>query len=151
MEHLIQFLDIGREDRDRAEKIWLLVEPRVDRILENFYVDVRRSSAAPSLSLQMVDHLKSKQKDHWRTLFGSRLDEKYFDRASFIGIKHREIGLDPKWHIAGYTKIKNEFSWIILESLRPSSENAALIATLNKYIALDMALAISSYSAELID
>jgi hypothetical protein len=106
MEYLIRFLDIGHKDRSSAEAIWVLIEHRLDRVLENFYVDVRRSNATSLLPGQMIVGLKSKQKDHWRALFESQLDQQYFNRASLIGIRHREIGLDPKWYIAGYVKIK---------------------------------------------
>ena len=34
---------------------------------------------------------------HWRALFESRLDLQYFNSASLIGIRHSQIGLDPKW------------------------------------------------------
>jgi hypothetical protein len=48
-------------------------------------------------------------------------------------------------------KIGSSFSMEILNAPLPLPVKARLIATLEKYLALDMALAISSYTSELID
>jgi len=151
MDKLIRFLDIDPVARRHAAAIWSLIEHRIDHIIETFYADVRQSDAALALSDRTVQHLKVKQKDHWRALFESRLDLQYFNSASLIGIKHAEIGLDPKWYIAGYARIKSDFSRAILNASLPLTTKAAFIVTLDKYVALDMALAISSYTSLLVD
>lgn len=151
MDRLIRFLDIDPTARLHAAAIWLLIEHRVDHIIEAFYSDVRQSDTALTLSDQTIQHLKVKQKDHWRTLFESRLDLQYFNNASLIGIKHSQIGLDPKWYIAGYARIKSDFSRAIFNSSLPLTTKASLVVTLDKYVALDMALAISSYTSLLVD
>ena len=58
-----------------------------------------------------------------------------------IGIKHHEIGLDSKWYIAGYAIIKAAFAEKIMEAPLPLKAKTALIVTLEKYVAIDMALA----------
>lgn len=151
MDGLIRFLDIDPTARLHAATIWSLIEHRIDHIIETFYSDVQQSDMALALSEQTIRHLRVKQKDHWRSLFESRLDLQYFNSASLIGIKHSEIGLDPKWYIAGYARIKSDFSRTILNSSLPLTTKAALVVTLNKYVALDMALAISSYTSLLVD
>ena len=64
-----------------------------------------------------------------------------------IGIKHHEIGLDSKWYIAGYAIIKAAFAEKIMEAPLPMRAKSALIVTLEKYVAIDMALALSAYSS----
>jgi len=151
MDKLIRFLDIDPAARRHAAAIWSLIEHRIDHIIEVFYADVRQSDTAMALSDQTIQRLKVKQKDHWRALFESRLDLQYFNSASLIGIKHSEIGLDPKWYIAGYARIKGDFSRAILNAPLPLLTKADLVVTLDKYVALDMALAISSYTSLLVD
>lgn len=151
MDKLIRFLDIDPAARRHAAAIWSLIEHRIDHIIETFYADVRHSDTALALSDQTIQRLRVKQKDHWHALFESRLDLQYFNSASLIGIKHSEIGLDPKWYIAGYARIKSDFSRTILSSPLPLSAKADLVVTLDKYVALDMALAISSYTSLLVD
>jgi methyl-accepting chemotaxis protein len=105
----------------------------------------------PVLDDETISRLKLKQSEHWQALFSSKFDNQFFNRASLVGIKHREIDLDPKWYIAGYNKIKGQFVKLILDSQLSTSTKSDLVATLDKYVALDMALALSSYSSWLID
>jgi hypothetical protein len=151
MEELLRFLAIDGRSRRDAEEIWPLIEHRAPEIIEGFYADVRRSNINLPLTSQMIDHLKIKQKEHWKHLFESRFDQSYFNNASLIGIKHFEIGLDARWYIAGYMKIKSEFLLEILGAPLSSPSKTQLIVTLEKYVALDMALAISSYTSLLVD
>jgi Protoglobin len=151
METMLRFLAIDRESQRDAAQIWSLIEPRTADIIENFYADVSQSSLGLSLSAKTIDHLKIKQAEHWKKLFESRFDREYFNNASLIGIKHYEIGLDVRWYIAGYMKIKNCFSMEIFKAQSPVSSKAQLVTTLDKYIAVDMALAISSYTSLLVD
>jgi len=148
---MLRFLAIDRESQRDAAQIWNLVEPRTASIIENFYADVSRSKIGLALSAHTIDHLKTKQAEHWRKLLESRFDREYFNNASLIGIKHYEIGLDVRWYIAGYMKIKSCFSMEIFKAQSPLSSKAQLVATLDKYIALDMALAVSSYTSLLVD
>ena len=125
METLIRFLAIDFKSRRDAEEIWPLIEHRAPDIIESFYADVRRSNVDLPLTNQMIDYLKTKQKEHWKYLFERRFDQRYFNNASLIGIKHFEIGLDAKWYIAGYMKIKSGFSLEILSApLSSPSKNA---------------------------
>ena len=98
-----------------------------------------------------IDRLKVRQKQHWQSLFSSAFDENYMRSVSLIGIKHHEIGLDSKWYIAGYAIIKAAFAEKILEAPLPLRAKSALVVTLEKYVAMDMALALSAYSSWLID
>jgi hypothetical protein len=151
MDKLIRFLDIDPTAQLHAAAIWLLIEHRVDHTIEVFYADMRQSDPALGLNDQTVRRLKVKQREHWRALFESRLDLQYFNSASLIGIRHSQIGLDPKWYIAGYARIKNDFSRVILNAELPLTTKASFLVTLDKYVALDMALAISSYTSLLLD
>lgn len=151
MEKLISFLEIDPVAQLHAAAIWLLIEHRVDHIIEIFYADVRRSDTALALSDQTIQRLKVTQREHWRALFESRLDLQYFNRASLIGIRHAQIGLDSKWYIAGYARIKSDFARTILSTELPLTTKTAFVVTLDKYVALDMALAVSSYTSLLLD
>ena len=71
--------------------------------------------------------------------------------ATLIAIKHHELGLDPKWYIAGYALMKLRFTERLLKAALPQATKEALIATLEKYIAVDMALSLSTYSSWLMD
>ena len=151
MDQLIRFFGIDLEVRRCMEEVWPLIENRIESIIGNFYDDIRRSGIDIALSDETVDRLKIKQKDHWRSLFTSCFDQKYLDSASLVGIKHFQVGVDPRWYIAGYTRIKGDMIAVVHESALAAETKSRIVQALDKYVALDMALAISSYTALLVD
>jgi hypothetical protein len=151
METLIRFLAIDSRYRGDAAEIWPLIEHHAGEIIEGFYADARRAHVDLPLRDSALDSLKAAQEEHWKSLFESRFDQSYFNAASLFGIRHFEIGLDAKWFIAGYLKIKSDFSREILGAPLPLPRKAQLLQTLDKYVALDMALAVSSYASLLVD
>lgn len=151
MKELLVYLGIDTRAQLLAERLWHFLDEPSTEIIASFYSDTRQSAAGLLLDEPTIARLQSKQKEHWRALFNSGFDETYQRSVTMIGIKHREIGLDPKWYIAGYALIKARFAEKILEAPVPQRMKSALIITLEKYVAVDMALALSTYSAWLID
>jgi len=151
MEELIRFVGIDFEVRRSMREAWPLIEDRIESIIGNFYDDVGRSGIEIALSEETIGHLKVKHREHWRSLFTGAFDQQYLDRASLVGIKHYQIGLDPRWYVAGHARIKGDMVAVILDSHLPAATKSKLVQALDKYAALDMALAISSYTALLVD
>lgn len=151
MEKLIQFLDIDSDTMRRAQAIWPMIEPRTSYLIEELYVSARQFDCELALSDDTIDDLKTRQTAHWRTLFESRFDRDYINSASLIGIQHRELGIDAQWYIAGYNKVKSDLAQTILNAPLLLASKATLLATLDKYIALDMTLVVSSYTSWLVD
>ena len=68
-----------------------------------------------------------------------------------VGIRHREIELDLMWYVLGYAALKIAFIEVIIDSPMPPIKKGRLVKALEKYIAFDMALALSTYSAVVCD
>jgi hypothetical protein len=151
MQELIRYIGIDTRTEILAERLWYLLEGWVDEIIAGFYSSTRQSRAGLIFDEAMIERLKVRQKLHWQSLFSSAFDEQYIKSISMIGIKHHEIGLDPKSYIAGYAIIKAAFAEKIMEAPLPLKAKTALIVTLEKYVAIDMALALSAYSSWLVD
>jgi hypothetical protein len=151
MEEIARYLGIDTRTQLLAERLWHLLEEPSDEIIDSFYRDTRQSAAGLLLDEPTIVRLKIKQKEHWRSLFNSEFDEQYQRSVAMIGIKHHEMGLDPKWYIAGYALMKARFAEKLLEAPVPLRMKSALIVTLEKYVAMDMALALSTYSCWLIE
>jgi|SRR5581483_508086 len=151
MNELIRYLGIDTRAELLAERLWFLLEGSVEEIIAAFYDNTRHSGAGVLLDDASIERLKVRQKQHWHSLFCSGFDQDYVRSVSLIGIKHHEIGLDSKWYIAGYAIIKAAFAGKIMEAPLPLGAKSALIITLEKYVAVDMALALSAYSSWLVD
>lgn len=151
MQDLVRYLGIDLQTQSLARQLWRFLDEPSTEIIASFYRDTRQSGAGLLLGEPAIERLKIKQKEHWRALFNSGFDESYQRSVTMVGIKHYEIGLDPKWYIAGYALIKSRFAEKVLEAPIPTGLKSALIVTLDKYVALDTALALSTYSSWLVD
>lgn len=147
----LSFLEIGTTERTLAQLIWKLVSPHADRIIDDFYARVADARISAYVNPLAVGRLKTRQKAHWESLFGSAFDESYANSVRRIGIRHRDIALDPLWHVAGYMIMKIEMVKIIVASPLTPQEKGHLAKTLDKYVAIDMGLALSTYNASILD
>lgn len=151
MEEIVRYLGIDTRTQLLAERLWHLLEEPSDEIIDSFYREIQQSAAGLLVDESTIERLKIKQKEHWRALLNGEFDEQYQRSVTMIGIKHHEIGLDPKWYVAGYALMKVRFVKKLLEAPIPLHMKSALIETLEKYAAVDMAMALSTYSAWLIE
>ncbi|TPQ43006.1 hypothetical protein C2U70_00185 [Bradyrhizobium guangdongense] len=151
MEALITVLDIDVRSRRMGRLIWPMIEDRSTEIVEAFYAGACHLAADPSRSLHAIDRLKACQHQHWKGLFEGRFDDAYVRSASLLGIAHCELGLDCKWHVIGYARMKSELTRDILGSSLSATSQVQLLAVLDKYLAIDMAISLSSYSCILLD
>ena len=148
---LLDFIEITDETKQHGSEIWGLLEPRVETILATFYTKVHRLHVNPHVTEHVIPPLIAKQKIHWAGLFGAQFDDEYANSVRRLGIRHREINLDLMWYILGYEALKLAFTEVIIDSALPPIKKGRLVKALGKFIALDVALALSPYEAALLD
>lgn len=105
----------------------------------------------PHVNERSIASLRIKQKQHWIDLFNSLFDENYLRNTRRIAVRHRDVELNPMWYIAGYMRLKLASIEVILKLRLPVESNGRMIKTLNKYIAIDMALALGTYDTVVLD
>ncbi len=148
---LRDFLEIDDTSKQYARVLLALFTAHADDIVSDFYRKVQRSTIGSYVSDDAIERLKPKQKAHWETLFNSDFGRDYVQSVRRIGIRHRDIALNPSWYVAGYVKLKIEFmQWIAMLDV-PPEKKICLMTTLEKYVAIDMALALASYDAVILD
>jgi hypothetical protein len=145
IEKLLQFFDIDDEMRGQGRELWSFLAPHADPIIDAFYQNIHAAEIEPRISDAAVERLKAKQKAHWAELFGSQFDGDYARSVHRIGIRHRDIQLSTAWYVAGYMALKIEFMNVIVLSNLPAIEKGRLLRVLEKYVAIDMTLALSTY------
>ncbi len=151
LKKLLQFLEIDEATRAHARLLWTTLTPQADSIIERFYERVHEARITRHINSPVIARLKVKQKAHWAALFGSNFDDAYANSVRRIGLTHRDIALDPLWHVAGYMAIKIQMAEAVAASALTPLEKTRLIRTLDKYIAVDMGLALSAYNAAVLD
>lgn len=152
IETLLRFLEFDDDTRQLGKALWEILAPRTDDVLDTFYRRVQHAGLEPRLSDASVARLKIKQRAHWQGLFLADFDGDYIASVRRIGLRHREVGLDLAAYVAAYMALKIEFTDIVVARPElPVLAKGRLIKTLYKYVALDMALALSTYEVTLID
>jgi hypothetical protein len=150
-ERLRNFLEIDAGSKQNARVLLELFALHFDDIIDGFYRKVQSSRISPHVTDDAIERLKAKQKAHWIELFSSDFDRGYAQSVRRIGIKHREIDLNTSWYVAGFAKLKVDLIRQIAAANVPPEKKVDLIITLEKYVAMDMALALASLSAEILD
>ncbi|MDH6260430.1 protoglobin domain-containing protein [Bradyrhizobium sp. BR13661] len=152
MRDIVRYLGIDTRAQLLAERLWQYLDEPSSGIIAAFLRHTRQSAVGGLLDDPIIERLMAEQKEHWCSLFNSGFDEAYQRRATLIGIRHRELGLDSKWYIAAHASIKARFAEeLLLRTKFPLPLKSALLVTLEKYAAVDLAIVLSSYSSWLAD
>jgi len=147
----MKFLDINDDTRARGRELWELLDPHADAVIENFYAQVRIFDISAHVTDAAIERLKARQREHWASLFDAQFSDDYIKSVRRIGIQHRDITLNPMWYVAGYMMLKIAFTNVIAEAALPPITKGRFIKTLDKFAAFDMALALSTYDAVVLD
>jgi hypothetical protein len=148
---LLKFIEIDDQTRSHAPQLWQVLAPHMDATIDAFYRKVEAAEIHSRITHATIERLKRAQKKHWAALLSSPFDDHYADGARRVGIRHRDINLSLAWYIAGYAAIKMEFINVIVHSDHPVATKGHLIRTLEKFVALDTALVVSTYDMALVD
>ena len=151
IDRLLRFLDVDATTKASGAILSKLLAPELDGIIEHFYGRVQEFDLNPYVTERSIASLKIKQKQHWIDLFNSQFDENYLQNARRIAVRHRDVALNPMWYIAGYMRLKLAFIEVIIKSRLPVETKGQMIKTLDKYIAIDMALALGTYDTVVLD
>jgi len=151
IDRLLKFLDVDDTTKASGATLSKLLAPQLDGIIERFYSRVQEFDLNPHVNERSVAALKIKQKQHWIDLFNSQFDENYLHNTRRIAVRHRDVELNPMWYIAGYMRLKLAFIEVIIKSRLPVERKGQMIKTLDKYIAIDMALALGTYDTVVLD
>ncbi|GBF32223.1 methyl-accepting chemotaxis sensory transducer [Desulfocucumis palustris] len=144
----VDFLGITEEEIALMSNYKDVFTREADRVVEVFYNHILKNQELRKLieTHSTINRLKDTQKQYFISLTSGNLDGNYVNRRLAIGLKHREIGLSPKWYIGAYQIYLSEI-YMLLQSEHPE-DPAALQRAYNafqKRVNFDMQLAIENY------
>ena len=144
----LNFLGIDQESLDALKEFKPILEANIEAVLDGFYSHV---TSWPNLAALLSDpaklaSVKRLQREHWMTLFGGKLDEAYFERASAIGRAHQRIGLTPQWYLGGYSFALSRLSDLAVRHFkRKPDQLQTILSACQQVVVLDIDMAISVY------
>ncbi len=88
----------------RLRESWHMLEPALDRILDEFYARVQADPGAKAFfqSPQKLDFARNAQKRHWKLLFSGNFDSAYEESTDRIGRTHARINLPLDIYMSAY-------------------------------------------------
>jgi methyl-accepting chemotaxis protein len=167
----LDFIGFDAEARSRLAHIRAHVDKHLPLALEHFY---RRIADVPAVASffsgrEQMSRAEDKQAGHWKAIAAGDFDDAYFEASQKVGLRHAQIGLEPRWHIGGYaiiveTLVKGVMHDAMADILtpergrfgrkiQPSGETiaaradqlAASLAEVIKATLLDIEIAVSAY------
>jgi methyl-accepting chemotaxis protein len=103
----LDFVQLDEEARQRLARLRPLIDAHLGPALDRFYDHIAEVPAVASF-FSGRPHMKgaqAKQVGHWKAIASGQLDAEYFESSTRIGLRHAKIGLEPRWHIGGYSLI----------------------------------------------
>jgi len=104
----LDFIGFDEHARERLAHIQTHVDKHLPIALERFYKRISQVPAVSQFFTGGQDHMKraeGKQTGHWKSIAAGKFDQSYFEASQKVGLRHAQIGLEPRWHIGGYALI----------------------------------------------
>ena len=100
----LDFIGLDEMARSRLAGAQATISKHLEPALDRFYDKIGTVPAVKSFfdGRPQMDRAKSRQMDHWTAIASGQLDENYFQASTRVGLRHAQIGLEPRWHIGGY-------------------------------------------------
>ncbi|MGK2228196.1 methyl-accepting chemotaxis protein [uncultured Devosia sp.] len=124
----LDFIGLDYEARERLASVEGHIEKHLPLALEKFYSKIAKVPAVAKFfdGKPQMDRAQSKQIGHWKAIAAGHFDEAYYQASTRVGLRHAQIGLEPRWHIGGYgvifeTLVRGIVHDMMAEALSPKT------------------------------
>jgi heme-based aerotactic transducer len=147
----IEFTQLTTEELQLMSKYKDEFTKEAERVVDLFYGHIFKYAELKKIieDHSTVNRLKEIQKQYFISLTDEKIDDAYINRRIAIGLKHREIGLYPKWYLGAYQIYFSEAFKIILSIHGDDPETLEKVySAFQKRLNFDMQLAMESYISD---
>jgi rsbT co-antagonist protein RsbR len=147
------FFELTDDELQRLAGLRSFAEKYTDTIVEDFYKLLLSHTETKKFfpDEATVRRVKRTQREYFLGLFSGKCDLAYVEDRLRVGIAHERIGLSTKWYLGAYRKYIQLISEHLFEELREPAKVRQAIATIQKIVSFDIALACDTYLAAKID
>jgi len=151
-EDLRTYLGWSEADLVHVATAATLIRPHIPALVTDFYAEIERHDETLRVftgGLPQVERLKATFTAWLEQLFAGTYDAAYVARRWQVGLRHVEIGLEEPWTNVALGRIRNGIVARLAAALedRPR-EFAAVVATVNRLLDLDLAIIQAAYQHE---
>jgi len=151
-QELQNYVGWSDEDAQRVRAVAPVVEPHLDRLIDDFYAEIQRHPRTLKVitgGSEQIARLKQSLRRWLEDLLKANCDRPYVLRRWQIGWRHVEIGLPQVFTNAALSRLRTGLVQIVQESVETDAQShAPAIASLNKLLDLDLAIIEDAYQAE---
>ncbi|WP_246132663.1 methyl-accepting chemotaxis protein [Devosia ginsengisoli] len=125
----LDFIGLDAAAQRRLATVQAHVDRHLPLALDKFYAKIATVPAVMKFfdGKQQMDRAQSKQVGHWKAIAAGQFDDAYYEASSRVGLRHAQIGLEPRWHIGGYgiiveTLVLGLVRDVMAEALQPKAK-----------------------------
>ena len=144
----MSYLNITQEDINIMSEYKDLFIKEADRVVNIFYNHVMKFAELKKIidNNSTVTRLKDIQRQYFISLASDKMDSSYINQRLAIGLRHRGLGLFPKWYIGTYQIYMSEIYMILkAKHFDDLAAHQRACTAFQKRINFDMQLAIENY------
>ncbi len=100
----LDFIGLTEHSLDALRSVEPMIAEHLPEALAKFYERLVRVPAVSQFfsgSAQM-NRAQGSQLNHWLAIATGKFDSAYLESSRRIGLRHAQIGLEPRWYIGGY-------------------------------------------------
>ncbi|MEQ1903378.1 MAG: protoglobin domain-containing protein [Pirellulaceae bacterium] len=143
-EKLKNYVNWTEDDRQRVRRAWLLVELRLDDLIDDFYQTILRYDFTRKVLTggeSQIQRLRVTLREWLRTLFHGPYDAEFALSRWQVGIRHVEIGLRQGYAIAALARLRSIINQALAAADGQLDKDSALtLVSINKALDIDLAL-----------
>ncbi|MGF1461895.1 MAG: methyl-accepting chemotaxis protein [Maricaulaceae bacterium] len=151
----LNFHRIDAETKARLRSLKPFLSDILPAALDDFYKHLRAFPHVWAVFDGAVEHVKSKQIQHWMVIADAQFDSIYVDSVTRIWTTHAKLDLDASFFMGGYSLLTSYIQRAIVEHFTPKGWRAVFAANpaadyveaINRAVLLDLDFAVEIYNS----
>lgn len=153
IEQTLESFGIAETDRESLSRMWKTIGAQIDGVLDRFYEGIMAQPRTARFfsNPDVLEHARTKQKEHWALLFSGAFDDTYVASTVRIGYVHFRIDLPFVDYIAAYARVSAELQAMMIRrmtgvlGLCRAGNMITVMNVIQKAISLDTEMVMSAY------
>lgn len=160
----LDFIGLDPEAIKRLQLIQAQVDKHLPLALDKFYDKIATVPEVMKFfsGREQMGRAQSRQIGHWKTIASGKFDADYLAASHKVGLRHAQIGLEPRWYIGGYgvivetliSGVIHDYMTAELKSMRKLKHDTVLeridvmsaaVVEIMRALLIDIDIAVSTY------
>lgn len=147
-----QLIMIGLDENDLA-RLRVFIPPlqeKIPYILKSFYKNLENEPKLIKFIQRhsSVEKLVRSLEQHIGEMFNGIIDNEFIEKRHRIAVIHARIELEPKWYLAAFQHLLNNFYTLVRETEYSSSDQLDAIQSISKILSFEQQLVLEIYEKE---